>query len=110
LNTPDYLDLVRKKLSLPSDYALQKPLGLSKTQLSNYRNGRDSLSDAVALRVAEICEIDAAKVLLDAHIERSKTPEIRAAWVAMMDKLSASFTDLLLALVCAKSMELRADR
>ena len=98
MNTHQYLDALRKKLDLPSDYALQKPLAVSKAQLSNYRTGKDSMSDAMALRVAEILGLDTAKVLLDMHIERSKTPEIRAAWMAMMatmEKFSESFLKLL---------------
>lgn len=95
MNTTEYLDAVRAKLSLPSDYALQKPLGVTKQLISKYRTGAEVLSDAMAIRVAEILGIDAARVLLDAHIERSKTPEVRAAWVGMMEKFSASFRSLL---------------
>lgn len=95
MKTTEYLDLVREKLHLPSDYALQKPLGITKSQISNYRTGRDSLSDAMVLRVAEICQLDAVKVLLDMHIERAKTPEMRAAWATALEKISASFIDLL---------------
>lgn len=95
MNTPEYLDLVRQHLALPSDYALQKPLGLSKSQLSAYRTGKESLSDAMAMKVAEILHLDAGRVLLDMHIERSKTPEIRAAWEHVLEKISGSFTNLL---------------
>jgi hypothetical protein len=49
----------------------------------------------MALRVAEVLDIDPAKVLLDMHIERSKTPEIRAAWAAVMEKISEGFKTLL---------------
>ncbi|WP_377704919.1 DUF3693 domain-containing protein [Pseudoduganella sp. UC29_71] len=93
----EYLDLVREKLQAPSDYALQKPLQSSKQQLSRYRKDMDAFSDEMALRVAEVLGVNAGKVLLDMHMERSKTPELRAAWAGMLDKLSASFTDLLLA-------------
>lgn len=96
MNTTEYLDLVRRKLGLPSDYALQKPLGVSKSQLSKYRTGNDSMSDVMAMRVAELCGLPAAQVLLDMHMERSKTPEIRAAWADIMEKISESFKALLL--------------
>ncbi len=95
MKTPEYLDLLREKLHLPSDYSLQKPLEVSKTAVSNYRNGKEFFSDVVAMRVAELLEIDAARVLLDAHIERSKTPEIRAAWMGLAEKISESFRNLL---------------
>jgi hypothetical protein len=95
LKTTEYLDLVRATLDLPSDYALQKPLGITKSQISYYRTGRDSLSDALVVRVAEICQLDVVKVLLDMHIERSKTPEIRAVFATALEKISASFINLL---------------
>jgi plasmid maintenance system antidote protein VapI len=88
MKTPEYLDLVKRKLDLPSDYALQKPLGVTKQLISKYRNEIESLSDAMAIRVADLCGMDSAKVLLDMHIERSKTPEVRAAWSALMEKLA----------------------
>lgn len=50
----------------------------------------------MAMRVAEICGLEPSRVLLDMQIERSKTPEARAAWMALMEKISASFTNLLL--------------
>ena len=96
MNTPQYLDLVRERLNVPSDYALQKPLGVSKAQLSHYRTGKDSMSDAMAMKVAELCGIPCAQVLIDMHMERSKTPELRAAWADIMEKISESFKALLL--------------
>ena len=95
MRTPDYLDLARQELGLPSDYALQKPLGVSKSQLSRWRNGLDSLSDSMAVRVAELCKIPPERVLLDAHLEKAKTPEERAAWKTIMEKFSGSFRNLL---------------
>lgn len=95
MKTPEYLDLLREKLHLPSDYALQKPLNVSKSQVSSYRNGRDFFSDPIAVRVAELTGMEAWKVLLDSHIERSKTPETRAAWMGLAEKLSESFLNLL---------------
>lgn len=88
MNTPEYLDAVREKLQLPSDYALQKPLGVSKAQVSRYRNNLDSFSDGIAIRVAAVCGLPAEKVLIDMHMERAKTPEVRAAWAGIMEKFS----------------------
>lgn len=91
MRTPEYLDLVRQKLVLPSDYALQKPLGVTKQQLSRWRTGVDSFSDSVALKIAHLTGLPAERVLIDAQIEKAKTPEEQAAWKAIMEKFSASF-------------------
>ncbi|MYN45778.1 hypothetical protein GTP23_12045 [Pseudoduganella sp. FT93W] len=95
----EYLDKVRGELNLPSDYALQGPLGLSKQQLSRYRKNADVFSDEVAMRVASLCGLEAWRVLVDMHIERAKSPEARSAWtgmMGMMEKFSESFRNLLL--------------
>jgi hypothetical protein len=95
MNTPEYLDAVKRRLTLPSDYALQKPLGISKAQVSAYRTGKETMSDSIALRVAEILDMPAGRVLVDVHMERSKTPEMRAAWAGILEKISAGFDALL---------------
>ncbi|HEX8611952.1 MAG TPA: DUF3693 domain-containing protein [Telluria sp.] len=95
LRTSEYLDLARQHLGLPSDYALQKPLGVTKQLISKYRTGKETLSDSVAFRVAEATGIPREKVLIDVQIERAKTSEEKAAWQAIMEKISASFNTLL---------------
>jgi hypothetical protein len=91
LRTPEYLDLARRQLGLPSDYALQKPLGVTKQQLSRWRTGVDSFSDGAAVKIAELTGLPAERVLVDAHFEKAKTPEEKAVWRAIMEKISASF-------------------
>ncbi|OFJ47596.1 hypothetical protein BA896_023345 [Janthinobacterium lividum] len=93
---PEYLDLARTKLQLPSDYALQKPLGVTKQLISKYRTGKETLSDGIAIKIAKLTGIPTERVLIDAHFEKAKTPEEKAAWMAIMEKFSASFNALLL--------------
>lgn len=76
----DYLDAARAALDLPSDYALQEPLKLSKQQLSRYRKNLDFFSDEVALRVAAVIKKHPGIVLLDMQRGRAKTPEARMQW------------------------------
>lgn len=87
-----YLDRVRAALGAPSDYALQKPLQLSKQQIGRYRKDLDFFSDEVAMRVAYILREDAGIVMLDMHRERAKTPEVRSKW----DEIFSGFPALLL--------------
>jgi hypothetical protein len=81
----EYLDALRQSLKLPSDYALQKPLGLSKSAISNYRRDKDFFSDEVAIRVAEALEMDAGLVVLDMHRERAKTPTEQRLWASIFE-------------------------
>jgi hypothetical protein len=94
--TIDYLDAVKKKLDIESDYALAKRLGFSLSSVSSYRTGRRFLDDDAALTVALTLDIHPFEVIAAANVERAKTPEQRARWSGVMDKMSASFLNLLL--------------
>lgn len=80
MNTNEYLDAVRVKRELPSDYAVAKLLGITRQTISGYRNGGKQFDDAIARRVAEVLGIHPGLVMLDMHRERSKTPEDRSVW------------------------------
>jgi hypothetical protein len=90
----EYLDALRVKLNLPSDYALQKPLGVTKAAISKYRNNRTHFDDTVCRRVAELLGKHHGLVMLDMAKERARTPEDQAAWSAILEKFSASFKSL----------------
>lgn len=96
LNTPEYLDLARQKLTLPSDYALQKPLGVTKQLISKYRTGKETLSNGIALKLAVLTGLRAERVLVEAQIEKAKTPEERVVWESILEKISESFNRHLL--------------
>lgn len=58
--TTDFLDEVKDRLNLPSDYALAGALGVTRAAVSKLRNGKDSLGDTTALKVAELLDVDPA--------------------------------------------------
>ena len=95
MNSIQYLDAVQAKLGLASDYALSKALGISKQAISNYRSGRTAFDDRIALIVADKLGVEQGKVLIDIHIERSKSPEVRAALTRFVENFSTSFKTLL---------------
>jgi transcriptional regulator with XRE-family HTH domain len=80
MKTTDYLDSIQVKYSLASDYAISKILGISRQAISNYRSGRGSLDDTVALRAADLLEIEPGIVLLDMYIERTRVDKTRDVW------------------------------
>jgi hypothetical protein len=95
MNTTEYLDATKKKLGIDSDYALAKALAIRASTISGYRAGRSRMDDDIAVRVADILKVERPKVLIDCMIERSKEPEIKAAWMSMMEKFSTSFNSLI---------------
>lgn len=87
MKTVDFLDAVKARHNLPSDYALAKFMGLTQSQISRYRNKPEYFGDAVALKVAELLELPADYVLACAHAERATDSEISKVWTGMADKL-----------------------
>jgi transcriptional regulator with XRE-family HTH domain len=95
LNTIAYLQAVKEKRGITSDYALAKALGISHSAICGYRAGTSRINDDVALSIAEILQIHPLQVIAAANAERAKTPEQAARWSGVMEKFSASFLNLL---------------
>jgi len=93
MQTNDYLELVKRKLDLQSDQALANVLGVTRSAISHMKSGKSGIGDATAVKVAQLTGIPVARVLIDVHLERSKAPEVKAAWASMMEKFPAP-TDL----------------
>ena len=78
--TTDFLDAVKAKTGLSSDYAIAKILGVTHQTVSRYRVGKDFLGNSTAIKVAVILEIDAAIVIACAHAERARSEQERELW------------------------------
>jgi hypothetical protein len=90
MKTIEYLDAVRARLNLASDYRLAKVLGIRVQTVSNYRHGRTAMADDVAVRVAELLQLDPARVLADMAAERSSSEAVRAIWSRVAATLSVA--------------------
>jgi transcriptional regulator with XRE-family HTH domain len=95
MNTIEYLDAVKVKRGISSDYALAKALRVGQSAIIGYRAGRTTINDDTALAIAEILGIHPLQIIATANAERAKTPEQRARWSGVMEKFSASFNALL---------------
>lgn len=90
----EYLDAVKKRLGITSDYALAAALGVTRSAVSKFQKGA-VFGDDVALTVAEILEVEPIAVIAAANAERAKTPEAKARWTGLMEKFSVSFRNRL---------------
>lgn len=95
MNTLEYLAACKVELGIESDYALAARLGITRSAVSQLQKGKAVLGDDVALSISEILGINPLKVIADANAERAKTPEMRARWMGVMEKFSASFNFLI---------------
>jgi hypothetical protein len=92
MTTIEYLDAVKARYGLVSDYALAKKLGITQTSISGYRARRRFFDDEAALTVAQVLDIEPICVIAAANAERAKSPEQKARWVSLMEKFSAPVT------------------
>lgn len=90
MKTVDFLDAIKQRHALPSDYATAKLLHISPQQVSMYRAGTRALGDETALRVAELLDLPAGYVLACVHAERTSDSAMRRVWDSMADTLKAA--------------------
>ena len=95
MDTLEYLEAVKIRRGITSDYALAKVLGVTQSAVSSYRTGNSRINDDVALTIAEILGLHPIEVIAQANAERAKTPEQRQRWSSVMEKFSASFETLI---------------
>lgn len=82
MKTVDFLDAVKTRYDLPSDYALAAFMEVSKQKISSYRSGH-TLGDDVAVKMAELLNLPPAYVLACVHAERASDDQIRSIWTTM---------------------------
>jgi transcriptional regulator with XRE-family HTH domain len=75
---------------------ISKELGLSSQRMYQLFNDGGTYNDETAFKVASILGLRPAEVMTSAQFERSKTPEIRAVWEALSEKISEGFNVLML--------------
>ena len=84
----DYLDEISKKfptrnrkgeMGPASDYAISKLLGKPAGHITQLRHG-STFGDELAIKVAELLEIDPGEVMANMNAQRAKSAQARAVW------------------------------
>lgn len=81
MKSADYLDAVKQRHGLESDYRLSKVLGVGTSTISNYRSGRSIMDATMCVRIAELLAVPAIEVIAAAEIERATRPEVKRVWL-----------------------------
>ena len=87
MDTNELLDAVKTRHGIPSDYALSQALGMSRQGVRALRES--GLSDARAVQIASLLELDPARVLAWVHAERAQDPAVRKVWEKLAKSLAA---------------------
>lgn len=96
--TVEFLDAVRTKHALESDYQLSKHLGCTRAGISSYRTGRSLLDEEMACKVATDLGLSTGYVLSCIASERAKKPEVKAAWAYAAQMLGGVAATVLIVL------------
>lgn len=100
MNTIALLDAVKARHGLKSDYAAAELLGMTRSQISRYRNGQDFFGDEVAIKVASLLGEDPGLILLHVHAERAKDDTSRAVWRGLTARLKGGAVAAGVAMFC----------
>lgn len=79
-NTTDYLDEIKKRNGISSDYKLAQHLNVAKQSISRYRNRKGNTDNYIALKIAEALNINPLEVIATESKKRAKSEEERKAW------------------------------
>lgn len=88
--TVDFIDTIKNRFNLPSDYAAAKLLNIKPQSIYSYRAKREFMGEETALKVAEILDLKPGYVLACVAAERAKLADVRKAWDAVARKMSAA--------------------
>lgn len=87
MKTVDFLDAIKERYQLPSDYAAAALLGVSRARISTYRTDKAAMGEEIAPKVAELLGLDAGYVLACLQAERSRDPATKKLWEGAADTL-----------------------
>jgi hypothetical protein len=79
----EWISVLKSKVSVQSDYAIAKLLGVSSATLSSYRTRKTFLDKIVCNRIAFLIEIDPKYLYVSTHYERAQSPEEMQVWFSL---------------------------
>lgn len=95
MKTSDYVELLRPLTETGSLYATAQLLGVTEPAMHRYAKGQRHFDEYACLRVAELLNMPAEKVIADIAMEREKDPERRVYWAELLKKYGVAATVLI---------------
>lgn len=100
--TVEFIDAAKARLQPPTDYQLARHLGISPNRVSNWRTGRNTFDEEIAVKIAELIERDPGYVLTCIAAERSTRVAVKRAWQSAAKKIGAAVVTILAAVVAVQ--------
>lgn len=91
------IDYLREIESLKgwSRYRISRELGLSSQRVYQLFDTGGTYNEETAYKVASVLNLNPVEVMAAAQFERAKTPEIKAVWEGLLEKISMGFNDFI---------------
>ena len=80
MNSAEFLDAVRAKRGLTSDYQVAKRFEIPLPSISGYRTRRREFDDATAIKIAQALGEQPLYVIASVKAVRAKCSEVRDVW------------------------------
>lgn len=103
MKTVEFLDAVKKRHGLVSDYALAKFLGWRTQRVYTYRHTPRELDDEACVQIATALDVPPAYVMACVAAERAKRADIKKHWLAAARLLKTGTGAAIVAAVLATS-------
>lgn len=87
-NVDNYLDSLKKKYEIKSDYALAKFMGISKQRITTYRQGRSSFNTEISIVVAKLLGLEPLEIIAAMLSAREKGSLSKSFWEETHYKLA----------------------
>lgn len=101
MRTVEFLDAVKARHKLATDYKLAKFLGWNPSRIAHYRTTPRELDDDACVQIAEALELPAPYVMACVAAARAKRADIKKHWLAAARLLKTGTAAVVLATVLA---------
>lgn len=95
--TAEYLDEIKSKTGIESDYGVAMKLGLSRFAVSNYRHCKNAFDNHTCLIVARTLGTPLEQVIADMELQREKDEKKKADWLSFEMRLKGAAASILAA-------------
>lgn len=78
----DYIDELKERLNLKSDYAVAQYLSIPRQSMTKIRNGY-TLGHSKCLKIANALKIDPIEIIATVEAQKEKDPDLKAIWLKL---------------------------
>ncbi|MDO8827476.1 hypothetical protein [Methylophaga sp.] len=82
MNSYEYIQEIKRRNGLDTDYAVAIKLGWKPNKIYQYRDGQ-GMDNAAALQVAEVLDVPVLAVIADMEAQRAKDDVTRNKWIQL---------------------------